>query len=72
MAIYGNTFDAFTITFASLSLVFTIVATGGDFWVAYGKFGKENVERGLWEMCKGTGELKECTPYTEIPGNKNI
>ena len=34
--------------------------------------GKENAEGGLWEMCKGTGELKECTPYTEIPGNKNI
>ena len=40
MAMYGNTFDAFTITFASLSLVFAIVATGGDFWVAYGKFGE--------------------------------
>lgn len=72
MEIYGNTFDAFTIAFASLSLVFTIVATGGNSWVAYGKFGKENAKGGLWEKCKSTGELKKCPPHTEIPGNKNI
>lgn len=72
MAIYGNTFDAFTIVFATLSLVFTIAATGGDFWVTYGKLGDEKAELGLWQICKGTGELKRCTPYKEIPGNKII
>ena len=77
MAIYGNTFDAFTIVFATLSLVFTIAATGGDFWVTYGKFGDVKGELGLWEACRGTGKLKQCTPYTDInhghiPGNKII
>ena len=73
MAIHGRTFDAFTIVFASLSLVFTIAATVGDFWVTYGKFGDEKFELGLWKLCKGTGDLKRCTPYKDnIPGNKNI
>lgn len=72
MAIHGNTFDAVTIVFATLSLLFTIAATGGDFWMAYGKFGHDKVELGLWEACVGTGELKRCEPYKDIPGNKII
>ena len=72
MAIYGNTFDAFTIVSAGLSLLFTVAATGGDYWMAYGTFGEEKVEAGLWEVCTSTDELQHCSPYPQVGGNKNI
>lgn len=72
MAIQGNTFEAFTIAFAALSLVFTVAATAGDYWLAYGSKGKETSEFGLWEYCVARyDEEKFCQQYPSVEGNKN-
>ena len=70
MAIYGNTFDAFTIAFAALSLVLAGASTFGDFWVTFGGIGDEVSEAGLWEACLRVGKEKKCTRYARITGKK--
>lgn len=72
MAFYGNTFDAFTIAFTALSLVFAVAATGGDSWVAYGEVEDRLYEEaGLWKICIGHYGQKECFQYKTIAG-KNM
>ena len=72
MAFYGNTFDAFTIAFAALSLGLAVAATGGSSWVAYGQFGDEDFELGLWEVCKGKGEQRKCSPHNIMTGKNHF
>lgn len=47
VAKHGKTFEAFRITFAALSFVFTVAATEGDYWLTVEDYGEETGEIGL-------------------------
>ena len=73
MEITGNTFEAFTIALAALSLVLTLVATALDGWVsAIGPSGHAVFENGLWKSCGTIYGKWLCVRYSTVEGKKSL
>ena len=66
VAKHGKTFEAFRITFAALSFVFTVAATEGDYWLTVEDYGEETEEIGLWQECKERDEYKQCIKIDSV------
>lgn len=73
MKITGNTFEAFTIGLAAVSLVLTVAATTLDAWVTtVGRSGHAVFEKGLWKFCGTISEKWLCVHYSAVEGNESF
>ena len=64
MTIHGNSFEAFTVTSAALSLLLLISANVGANWTVVLKSGIKIGEKGLWEECLQANGPNSCKSYT--------
>lgn len=73
MRITGNTFEAFNIGLAAVSLVLTVLATALDTWVsAIAPSGHIVFEKGLWKVCGTIFEKWLCVHYSVVEGKKPL
>ena len=54
-----------------LSLVFTVAATTGEYWIVYTFYGNRRVY-GLWKYCAGIYGRKDCIQNPLTKGNKHL